>query len=111
MAQPIKRLLELSSELSESLETCGFEDIETYMERRNALFAELQRPDAPPFNEDEKESLRRLAVLDEAIVGRMRWLHRQIGSEIQRIQIGKKSRMMYDGDAPVYDGVFFDSRR
>lgn len=111
MERQISRLLELSAELYERLPSCGFEDIEAYMTERNIVFAELQKQPASTVDAAVKKQMLQLKEMDKAIVLRMQGIRKQIGFEVEKIQMGKKSRAAYEQYETSYDGDFFDSRR
>jgi len=82
----LKQLIHLSSSLMERLSGCGIEDIETYKQERDLIFAELQQLNPSP---DQAAALRpqvlRIAEMDTVITGRMTELRDEAKREMDKI--------------------------
>jgi hypothetical protein len=112
MERQISRLRELSSDLLARLDQSGFDDIEAFMEQRNAVFSEMIATRTQQGVDLEAAAeVRNLLEMDRVIMERMQTIHRQLGEEIQKIQAGKKSKSLYEKYNATYEGDFFDSKR
>ena len=108
----LKQLIHLSSSLMERLSGCGIEDIETYKQERDLIFAELQQLNPSP---DQAAALRpqvlRIAEMDTVITGRMTELRDEAKREMDKINRGKRSKSMYESGSYGDESLFFDTKR
>ena len=108
----LKQLNQLSSNIIERLASCELEDIESYMEERDALFAELQQHASQASPSAELRSLiASIQQQDKVITGRMTELRDEANAELDKLNKSKRTRSVYDSDTYNNDGMFFDTRR
>jgi hypothetical protein len=113
MEQHILRIRQLSSDLMERLDECGFEEIDAYMKERTTLFEEMVLLQAElPFRDELALEARRVLEMDRRIVERMRVVQIQLGAEVDKLQSGKKSKSVYESpNNHSQESYFFDSKR
>lgn len=108
----LNKLNQLSSNLIERLDSCEMEELVLYMEERDNLFAKLQ--ETPPDRE-QVTTFRPLVEIilkqDVVIMGRMMVLRNNANLEIEKINIGKRSKSMYDSNSYGDESMFFDTKR
>ncbi|WP_141506454.1 hypothetical protein [Paenibacillus luteus] len=108
----LNKLNQLSYNLIERLGNCEMEELVLYMEERDELFAKLQQttPDRTQVS-----AFRPLVELilkqDVVIMGRMMELRNNANQEIEKINIGKRSKSMYDTGSYGDESMFFDTKR
>ncbi|MBD2868419.1 hypothetical protein [Paenibacillus arenilitoris] len=108
----LQRLNQLSSELVSNLRGSVLEEIDAYMEERDRIFAELERLGPPSSSQvaEHRQQVERLFAMDRIIIGRMTELRDEANREIDKLNKGKRSKMLYEssyGD----DSLFFDRKR
>jgi hypothetical protein len=113
MEQHILRIRQLSSDLMERLDECGFEEIDAYMKERTSLFEEMVLLQGEmPFRGEHAIEAGRVLEMDRRIVERMRVVQIQLGAEADKLQSGKKSKSVYESPKNYsLESYFFDSKR
>ncbi|MCK9858069.1 MULTISPECIES: hypothetical protein [Paenibacillus] len=108
----LQRLILLSSNLVERLDSADLEQFDEYMRQREELFLELEQLVVPA---EQMAVLRleadRLISIESVIVARMVTLRDEARQQWDKIQQGRRSQARYDSAYGGGDSLFFDARR
>ncbi|WP_168123420.1 hypothetical protein [Paenibacillus sp. HB172176] len=112
MEAQLNKLIQLSSNLIEKMESSDLQSIEEYMTQRDKLFADLQQLPVERYEADALQPLiERITKQDSVIIRTMAALKHAAFVEIEKINRGKRSKSVYESSSYGDDSLFFDRRR
>lgn len=103
---------QLSANLVAELEQSDLKTIEAYMEQRDRLFVELQEHVPTPEEKRQLQPLvKQLQKQDALILQRLAHLRNEAKQELNKLNLGKRSKSMYESASYSDDSLFFDTKR
>jgi hypothetical protein len=112
MDELLKQLEQISLDLIHNLNFTSLEEVEEFMERREAIFTKLQPFEGLPVDKyKNKDIVNRILSLDVIIVARMEHLKQVAETELHSIASRRLQKNAYDGEHHTSDGMFFDQKK
>jgi hypothetical protein len=112
MDELLKQLEQISLDLIHNLKFTSLEEVEQFMERREAIFTKLQPFEVLPVDKYKyKDIVNRILSYDPIIVARMQQLKQEAEKELNKFTSGRLQKSAYDGEHQTADGIFFDQKK
>ncbi|SDE50406.1 protein FliT [Paenibacillus sp. UNCCL117] len=105
----LQLLLQLSLEIAGDLKDATFEELEQFVEKREAVLTALQRKGAE-FSLADRKLIQSIVEMDSQIAQRMQSLQEEASAELSKVRGSRVHRNAYESS---YNGesLFFDQKK